>query len=419
MAPRTPTAILLSPTPAMVRAARDAGARSLVLAPDLSAPPVREAVLAADDAIAVDWCNHPRLLAAIGHFSDTPQRIPAPGRRASVFGFDEAGALVAARANEALGLPGNPHAAVAYLTDKAALRDRVNRLAATPVRFERCDRAAGLVPAAERVGFPCVVKPRTGSAGQDVHMLHGAAEAHALARQSAPDAALIVEEYLAGPEFTVEAHSRAGRHTLLAVSRTHTTGAPDCVVTGHDLPARLGGRLHEEIAALVEITLDAAGHRHGPSSTEIIITGRGPALVESHAHPASDRMGELLALATGTDPYALAYTTVLDLPRPAYQSHHRRYAAVRYLPPVAGRTPDPGRLAAVRAVPGVISVEPPVCPPPPDSHAPAASSRVAGHGAITATADSPQDLSRVLREIQDRLRDTALASSKEEELSAV
>ncbi|WP_165985690.1 acetyl-CoA carboxylase biotin carboxylase subunit family protein [Streptomyces sp. YIM 98790] len=418
MAPRTPTALLLSPTPAMVRAAREAGARSLVLASDLSAPPVREAVLAADDAIAVDWCNHPRLLAAIGHYSDTPQRMPAPGRRASVFGFGEASALVAARANEALGLPGNPHAAVAYLTDKAALRDRVNRLAATPVRFERCDRAAGLVPAAERVGFPCVVKPRTGSAGQDVHMLHGAAEAHALARQLAPDAALIVEEYLSGPEFTVEAHSRDGRHTVLAVTRTHTSGAPGCVVTGHDLPVELGGRLHDEIAELVDITLDAAGHRHGPSSTEIIITERGPALVESHAHPASDRMGELLALATGTDPYVLAYATVLGLPGgPAYRRRRRRYAAVRYLPPAAGRMLDPGCLTAARAVPGVTAVEAPASPP--DSHAPATTSRVAGHGAITATADSPQDLSRVLREVQDRLRGPALASSKEEELSAV
>jgi biotin carboxylase len=248
-----------------------------------------------------------------------------------VFGFQETSALVAARANEALGLPGNPHAAVAYLTDKAALRDRVNQLAATPVRFERCDRAAALVPAAERVGFPCVVKPRTGSGGQDVHKLHNAAEAHALARQLAPEPALIVEEYLEGPEYCVAAHSAHGRHSVLAVVRKHTTGVPECGDIGYELPASLGRGSLSKIHELVETTLTAAGQRGGPSHTEVVITARGPALIESHGHPGAERISELLSLATGIDPYSLAVATILDLPepKPATKAQH---TAARLLP---------------------------------------------------------------------------------------
>jgi biotin carboxylase len=413
MTPRQPTAVLLSPSPAMVRSVRGLGVRSLVVAPDLEDAAVREAAVLADEAIAVDWGDHPRLLGALGHFADSRLRNPQ-GPRASVFGFQETSALVAARANEALGLPGNPHAAVAYLTDKAALRDRVNQLAATPVRFERCDRAAALVPAAERVGFPCVVKPRTGSGGQDVHKLHNAAEAHALARQLAPEPALIVEEYLEGPEYCVAAHSAHGRHSVLAVVRKHTTGVPECGDIGYELPASLGRGSLSKIHELVETTLTAAGQRGGPSHTEVVITARGPALIESHGHPGAERISELLSLATGIDPYSLAVATILDLPepKPATKAQH---TAARLLPLTLQAMHDAERAGQARAVPGVVSVE---LGAPLGSHAPATTSRVAGHGVITATGATPQEVARALREAEDRLV-PARASSKEEELSAV
>jgi biotin carboxylase len=414
MTARQQTAVLLSPSPVMVRAVRSLGVRSLVVVPDLSDPAVREAALSADEAICVDWCDHPMLLSALHHFADSPLRNP-DGPRASVFGFREASALVAARANEALGLPGNPHAAVAYLTDKAALRDRVNQLAASPVRFERCDRAAALVPAAERVGFPCVVKPRTGSGGQDVHKLHNAAEAHALARQLAPEPALIVEEYLAGPEYCVAAHSVGGQHKVLAVARKHTTGAPECGDIGYEMPAELSKRTLTKIHKLVETTLNAAGQRSGPSHTEVVITERGPSLIESHAHPGAERLSELLTLATGIDLYALAVATVLELPEPRPAAKVQQHTAARLLPLTLQALHDAERAGQARAVPGVVSVE---LGAPLGSHAPATTSRVAGHGVITATGATPQEVARALREAEDRLV-PARASSKEEELSAV
>lgn len=413
MTPSQPTAILLGPSPTMVRAVHAAGARSLVLAAEPGAVAGSDAPLTADASLAVEWRDHPRLLGAINHFADSPLRKGA-GPRAAVFGFSETGALVAARANEALGLPGNPHAAVAYLTDKAALRDRVNQFAVAPVRFERCDRSTALVPAAERVGFPCVAKPRTGSGGRDVHQLHDTAQAHALARQLAPEPALIVEEYLPGPEYAVAAHSRGGRHTVLAIARKHTTGAPDHAVTGYDLPAGLDRRTTARIQKLVESTLTAAGHRVGPSHTEVVLTDRGPALIEAHAHPGGERLAALLALATGTDPYALAVTTTLHLPqpRPAARDQHAGYRRLS----LPRRAPQDARRAeAARAVPGVVSVE---LGAEPGSHVPAATSRAAGHGVVTAAGDTAQEVLRALREAADRLTPLG-ALSPAEELSAV
>ncbi|MGP3970730.1 ATP-grasp domain-containing protein [Streptomyces sp. 6N223] len=395
MTPQLPLAVLLSPRPEVVEAAKRVGARTLVLAPDLSAPRIRKAVAAADGSLTVDWTDHPQLMMAIGHLADILAR-------ASVFGFTEASALVAARANEALRFPGNPHAAVAYLTDKAALRGKVNQLTRSPVRYEHCDRAAHLVAVADRVGYPCVAKPRTGSGGQDVHLLRGPADAAVLAAGLPGEPALIVEEFLDGPEYSVEAVSHAGEHTILAVGRKYTTGAPDFAETGYDLPADLDEPVRARIHELVTATLGAAGHRSGPSQTEVVLTTHGPRLIESHAHPGADCVADLLLTATGTDIAAHTIATVLGLPVPEpAPAAGGRFAGIRFL-----RLP-PGQLRAVpgsaeaRSLAGVTGLKITV---PLGSHVPEATSRVAGHGYVTAVADSPEELEAVLRKALDLLR---------------
>ncbi|MBB0243566.1 ATP-grasp domain-containing protein, partial [Streptomyces alkaliphilus] len=366
----TPIAILLDPAPAAVRAARKVGARCLALASPSASPEVRQACLMADERVDVDWSDHPSLLEAIHHFADPPTRSSDRRPRASVLGFTAVGSLAAARANESLGLPGNPHAAVAYLTDKAALRDRVNRSTASPVRFERCDRVAALVPTAERVGFPCVVKPRTGSGGTDVHLLRSAADADVFSRRSAPEPALIVEEYLEGPELRVDVHSRDGRHTVLAVSRRvrpaqspspASPGPGTFVLTGSargwDLPVDLGRREQARVQRLAETTLTAAGHRHGHARVEMVLTRRGPLLLEADADPGADPFPEFLAAATGHDIHALTLAGVLGRPDPGVRRSPAGYAGLRRILSADGLPPAPERVEAARAVPGVVSVD--------------------------------------------------------------
>ncbi|WP_183091462.1 ATP-grasp domain-containing protein [Streptomyces radicis] len=407
MTPQTPLAVLLSPRLAVVEAAREVGARSLVLAPDLTDPDIREAAAAADEAMTVDWRDHPRLMMAIGHLANLSVRV-------SVFGFAEPSALIAARANEALRFPGNPHAAVAYLTDKAALRGKVNQLTGAPVRFEHCDRAAHLAAVAERVGFPCVAKPRTGFGGQDVHLLRAAADAALLAADLPPEPALIVEEFLEGPEYSVEAHSQDGKHRILVITRKHTSGTPGCPETGYDLPADLDDDTTDRIHQLVHATLNTAGQRSGPSQTEVILTEEGPRLIESHAHPGEDRVSELL-LSTGTDIPALTIATVLGLPAPA-PAPADRYVGMRFLRFPPGLLEGVDGFAEARGLPGVTRLEIDV---PLGSHVPETTSRVAGHGFVTAVADTSQELEAVLRKAMDTVRPVVVAaSSKEEEHTA-
>jgi L-amino acid ligase C-terminal domain 2 len=186
------------------------------------------------------------------------------------------------------------------------------------------------------------------------------------------------------------------------VSRKYTTEAPDFAETGYDLPADLDAPTVARIHELVVTTLNVAGHRSGPSQTEVVLTPNGPRLIESHARPGAECVQELLLTATGTDLVARTIATLLGLPVPEPRpAAGDRFAGIRFLrfPPGQLRTVE--GTAEVRALSGVTGLKITV---PLGSHVPEATSRVAGHGYLTAVADGPQELEAVLRKAQDLLR---------------
>ncbi|MCY0952941.1 ATP-grasp domain-containing protein [Streptomyces sp. H27-S2] len=381
---REPVAVLLSPRPAVVAAARRAGARTVVVAPVPSVPSDREG---AERRVRADWRDHRRLVGAVGPIEEVRDG------RAAVFGFDAASALAAARANEELGLPGTPTAAVTALMDKAALRVRSNALhPARPVSFARCGRAATLPFVATLIGYPCVVKPRAGSDGEGVRLVRDEAEASAAALAYPEVTDLLVEEYLEGPELAVEALSRAGRHRVLGWSRRRP--GPGLTAAGHELPVALNPGTAEAVRALVRGVLDLAGHGDGPSHTEVVLTRHGPRLIEAHARPGGEEFTRLLRLAHGTDVLGLALASGLGLPDPE-RSPRAACAGLRYVDFPPGRRLDGARpgIAAARAVPGVVRVQLEI---PPGATVRRAPTGARHHAYVLATAATPGSLARVL-----------------------
>lgn len=381
---REPVAVLLSPRPAVVAAARRAGARTVVVAPGPSVPSDREG---AERRVRTDWRDHRHLVGAVG-------RMEAVRRgHAAVFGFDAAGALAAARANEELGLPGTPTAAVTALMDKASLRARSNTLhPGRPVSFARCGRAALLPFLTTLIGYPCVIKPRGGADGEGVRLVHDEAGAQSAAHGYPEVTDLIVEEFLEGPEVAVEALSQDGRHRILGWTRRLTR--PDLTPLGHELPVTLDTETAEAVRALVRGILDLAGHRDGPSHTEVILTSRGPRLVEAHARPGGEQFTRLLRLAQGTDVLALALAAGLGLPDPV-RSPRAAHAGLRYVDFPPGRRLDGvrPRLAAARAVPGVVRVQVEI---PLDATVRRAPTGALHHAYVLASAPTAGSLARTL-----------------------
>ncbi|MFE3761974.1 ATP-grasp domain-containing protein [Streptomyces sp. NPDC059104] len=395
-----PVAVLLGPRPAEVAAARRAGARAVVVAPEPSVPSDREG---AERRVRTDWRDHPRLVGAVARLAE------AGHGRARVFGFGPATALAAARANEALGLPGTPASAVSALMDKAALRARANTLhPARPVSFARCGRAALIPFLTTLIGYPCVIKPRAGTHGEGVLVVHDEAGARAAAPYYPEITDLLVEEFLEGPELAVQTLSRQGRHRVLGWTRTLPAPAPAPApapdpgppahaptAAGHDAPVALDPATAEAVRALVRGVLDLAGHRDGPSHTEVVLTARGPRLIETHPHPGAEEVTQLLRLAHGTDVLAHALTAGLGLPAPVRKPPATAHAGLRYVdfPPGSGPADAADVLAAARALPGVVRVRLQV---PPDATVHRAPTGTLHHAYVLATGPTRPALTRSL-----------------------
>ncbi|MFK0196587.1 ATP-grasp domain-containing protein [Streptomyces lavendulae] len=366
----------------------------------------------AERRVRTDWRDHPRLVGAVARLAEVRHG------RARVFGFGPATALAAARANEALGLPGTPPSAVTALMDKAALRARANTLhPARPVSFARCGRAALIPFLTTLIGYPCVIKPRAGSHGEGVLVVHDEAGARAAAPHYPEVTDLLVEEFLEGPELAVQTLSRQGRHRVLGWTRTLPAPAPDRdpspdrdrdpgppvhaptahapTARGHDAPVALDPATAEAVRALVRGVLDLAGHRDGPSHTEVVLTARGPRLIETHPHPGAEEVTQLLRLAHGTDVLAHALIAGLGLPAPVRKPPATAHAGLRYVdfPPGGGPAGAADALAAARALPGVVRVQLQV---PPDATVRRAPTGALHHAYVLATGPTRPALTRSL-----------------------
>lgn len=265
-----------------------------------------------------------------------------------------------------LGLPGNRRAAVDTCRNKAALRQALDRAAVCQPRFATVGEGAGVgevAAAVARVGLPCVVKPVDDSGSNLVLLCRSAGE---VARQVAAILAVrtnargmptartvLVEEYLDGPEVSVEMFGWRGAHHCVGVVAKSVGPLPHFVEMGHVVPSTLPPAQTHRVEQVVRATLNAAGIDFGATHTELRLTARGPAVIEVNPRPAGGMIPELIALAAGVDVVEQHLRAALDLPV-ALESSRARVAGIRFL--AAGQDGVLARVDGVeraRKVPGV------------------------------------------------------------------
>lgn len=243
--------------------------------------------------------------------------------------FSDQGQVPAAAAGQALGIPTHAAETVRLVHDKYAMRQRLAEAGVESTVSAVVRDEAGLAEFAARHGYPCVVKPASGMASAGVSVISGPDEAEAalarargitreqadtptlittpvLARASAGEAAgeppvhVVVEQYLAGVQYSVECFSEQGEHQLVTITRKYSDPV-SLVELGHVMPAPLEPAQWEAIGAHVARALDALGVEFGPTHTEIVLTEAGPRIIETHLRFGGDHIWDLVTDATGVD----------------------------------------------------------------------------------------------------------------------
>ncbi|WFN57635.1 ATP-grasp domain-containing protein [Dickeya lacustris] len=114
---------------------------------------------------------------------------------------------------------------------------------------------------------------------------------------------ILVQEYIPGQEFSVEALSISGRYFPWGVTMKFTTSGKARAETGHIFPAPISDILRDKILGIAEKAALALGITNGISHTEIKLDKNGePRVIESCSRPAGDYIPRLVKLSTGEDP---------------------------------------------------------------------------------------------------------------------
>ncbi|MFJ8862661.1 ATP-grasp domain-containing protein [Streptomyces sp. NPDC102451] len=205
---------------------------------------------------------------------------------------------------EELGAEVNPAAAIRYLSDKHAMRELLAERGLSPVSFAAVATREGVPDAVRRIGWPAVVKPAALAGSRGVFLWQEPADLlpwTELVDQYAYHGPFLVEEYLRGPEYSVETLSVDGGHQVVGITEKLLGPPPLFVEVGHVHPAPLPEDRERAVEELTAEFLTACGYRFGPAHTEVIWTEKGPRIVESQARLGGDRIPRLVQLATGLD----------------------------------------------------------------------------------------------------------------------
>jgi biotin carboxylase len=277
----------------------------------------------------------------------------------AVVSFTEYGLEPASRCAAALGVAGDNTRAVLATRDKTRTRELLDRAGLSPVRYRVCAQPAEAEAfLAALPGTAAVMKPVAGGLSEGVYRVTSAADIRAYwgwTTRYAAGRPVLVEEYLDGPEYSVETMSRQGRHEVVLVTEKLTTGFPGFVELGHQVPARLDGRRHRSVAELITTFLDLVGQHTGPVHTELRLTPNGPRIIEAQTRIAGDQIWEMAELVTGADLIAETVAGLLGRPSPA-RHPSTRAAAIRFFGYSDLMVRQVRGLEAARRAPGVVRV---------------------------------------------------------------
>lgn len=210
-----------------------------------------------------------------------------------------------AAATSLLGLPGISMDTAIKSTDKGEMIKAFKEHGVESPWFYIIEKAEQLQEVMPQIEYPCILKPTDNAGSRGVMLVNTEAElmeAYQYSVSQSRGGWVILEEYMTGPEVSVEVMVVDGEPHVLQVTDKLTTGAPYFVEMGHNQPSMLPENDVERIKDLACRAVKSVGINCGPSHVEIKLTPSGPKMVELGARMGGDCITtHLVPLSTGVD----------------------------------------------------------------------------------------------------------------------
>lgn len=156
------------------------------------------------------------------------------------------------------------------------------------------------------------------------------------------DHSVLLEQYVSGPEFSVEIIVWKGHIHILTVTDKLTTGAPHFVELGHNQPSCYLAEIVKVVEKVAYDGVKALGLNNCAAHAEIKVQDGSPYIMEIGARLGGDFIStELTPLSTGIDMIAAAINVALNIKPQLTPTEKKHAVCIRYF------CPPPGKLKSI------------------------------------------------------------------------
>ena len=264
-----------------------------------------------------------------------------------------------AAATTLLGLPGISMDTAIKSTDKGEMIKAFKLHQVESPWYYIIDEVEGLKKILSEISFPCILKPTDNAGSRGVTLVNSEEEllqAYQYSVGQSRGGQVILEEYMTGPEVSVEVMVVDDEPHILAVTDKLTTGAPFFVELGHNQPSLLPTEDVEKIKDLARRAVRSVGINCGPAHVEIKLTPEGPKMVELGARMGGDCITtHLVPLSTGIDMIKATIDVALNI-KPSIESTLCKGSAIRFIQGPVGVIKDIKGVENAQVIEGVKEV---------------------------------------------------------------
>ena len=209
--------------------------------------------------------------------------------------------VMMARIAEKYGFPFYSVETAKWSTDKFQMKERFE-LGGVPHAqgrlISKAEEAEGMV-------YPVIVKPRDNSGSRGVKLCRSKEELEASMNEALEVSKLdtvLVEEFIEGPEYSIEGLHHDGKSEVIQFTEKKTTEFPYNVELGHIQPANISEENQQKIREIVAKIGAALHFENCPSHTELKINERGIFVIETSPRLGGDYITSTLTpLSTGVN----------------------------------------------------------------------------------------------------------------------
>lgn len=242
------------------------------------------------------------------------EKVLEAARRERISGICTSGTDVAVRAIgyvcQKMGLHGPSYAAARCVTDKLLMKQAFAKKGVSSPRYEKVTSLKEAERAADRLGYPLVVKAVDSSGSRGVVIVRekdrlGAAFSESMAVSQ--KGYVLAEEYIRAEEIGVDGFVKGGRLVFLAPHEKYLFVGPQATVpAGHSfpyVPADGSAKILREIQRQMQLAVEAAGLDECPVNADVLVDGERVYILEIGGRTGATCIPELISIHYGSSFY--------------------------------------------------------------------------------------------------------------------